>query len=234
MRRKSFEITDLDMTCQMGIIRVLIVAGYPIVSEGLESFLRDDSAILVMGVAKDGKTGLEMLRQLNPDMVILDPALNDLDGYQAIQLFLNTQPNLKVLIFSNHSDDNFVYQALRYGAHGYVLKEAPAGELLQAIHYIHEGGYWVSPQFSADLVSNYLNSKQQEDQEKYSFEQLSNREFEVFELIVNGKATKEIGEILCISDTTVAKHRISLMRKLGLKNSVELTKFAIRNGLAEA
>lgn len=214
-------------------IRVQIVAGYPIVSEGLESFLEEDSGLMVMGIARDGKSGLDMLRQLNPDLVILDPALSDLDGYQAIRLFLDVLPDLKILIFSYHTDDIFVYQALRHGAHGYVLKEAPAEELLQAIHYIHEGGYWVSPQFSADLVANYLNSKQQEDQEKTSFEQLTNREFEVFELIVNGNETKEIAEFLCISETTVAKHRISLMRKLGLKNSVELTKFAIRNGLAE-
>jgi two-component system, NarL family, response regulator NreC len=218
----------------MGKIRVLIITGYPIVSEGLESFLNDDPDILIMGIAGDGKSGLEMLRQLNPDMVILDPALNDLDGYQMIQMLLNIKPDLKILLFSNHTDENFVYQTLRYGAHGYLLKEATAEELLQSIHYIYEGGYWVGPQFSADLVANYLKGKQKEDQEKSTFERLSNREREVFELIVYGKETKEISEILCISETTVAKHRISLMRKLDMKNSVELTKYAIRNGQVEA
>lgn len=215
-------------------IRLLIVAGYPIVSEGLESFLKEDPDILVMGIARDGQNGLEMIRQLNPDLVVLDPAMNDLEGSQAIHLYLNEYPDLKILIFSNHTDEHFVYQVLQSGAHGYVLKEATATELRQAIHYIHKGGYWVGPQFSADLVTNYLNSRQKEDQEKSTFELLTNREREVFDFIVNGKATKEIGEILCISETTVAKHRISLMRKLAMNNSVELTKFAIRNGLAEA
>jgi two-component system, NarL family, response regulator NreC len=218
----------------MGKIRLLIVAGYPIVSEGLESFLKEDPEILVMGVARDGQSGLEMIRQLNPDMIILDPSLNDLEGSQAIHLYLNEHPDLKILIFSNNSDENFVYQALQSGAHGYVLKEATATELLQALHYIREGGYWVGPRYSADLVASYLSSRSKDDQEKFAFELLSKREREVCELIVSGMETKEISKILCISETTIAKHRISLMRKLELKNSVELTKFAIRNGLVEA
>jgi DNA-binding NarL/FixJ family response regulator len=218
----------------MDKIRLLIVDDHPVVGEGLQIFLDQDPGLVVLATARDGQSGLEKLKHLNPDLVLLDISMPKLDGYQAIRLFLGACPQTKILVFSAHTEEKFVYQALQAGARGYVVKGASTKELKQAIYYVMEGGYWVSPQFSPNLVSNYLRSLTADDPEKSAFDSLSDREEEVCRLIVAGKETKEIAEILSISETTVAKHRISLMHKLEMKNSIELTKFAIRNGLIEA
>jgi len=215
----------------MDKIRLLIVDDHPVVGEGLQMFLDQDPGLMVLATAKDGQRGLEKLNRLNPDLVLLDLSLPKLDGYQAIRLFLDARPQIKILVFSAHTEEKYVYQALQAGARGYVVKGASTKELIQAIYYVMQGGYWVSPQFSPNLVANYLKNLTADDPEKSAFETLTDREQEVFRLIVAGKETKEIGQILGISDTTVAKHRISFMRKLEMKNSIELTKFAIRNGL---
>jgi DNA-binding NarL/FixJ family response regulator len=215
-------------------IRLLVVDDHPVVSEAMEIILNRDPGLQVLGTARDGQSGLEKLKHLNPQMVILDLSMPVLDGFQALWLFLEAQPDVKILIFSARTDESNVYQALRAGAHGYVVKGTSTKELIEAIYYVSNGGYWVSPQFSPGLVANYLKNERLGDSEKSAFEKLSSREQEVFRLIVSGYDTKKIANILCISETTVAKHRISLMRKLKIDNVVELTKYALRSGLIEA
>lgn len=212
---------------------ILILEDHPIVSRAIASLIDQEPGLLLLGTGASGESGIKQFHLLNPDLVVVGLATSTLDGDQLTRLLLEIKPNLKVLIFSEHKDENYVYQALSAGAHGYVLKESPPEELLQAIHYIIQGGTWVSPSFSPHVISHYLDTLKVEDAEKSSFDRLTGREKEVFFLIASGRETKEIAEILGISGATVAKHRIALMKKLNLKNLVELTKFAIRNGLAE-
>jgi two-component system, NarL family, response regulator NreC len=214
-------------------IRLLVIDDHPIVSEALELFLNQDPGLLVLATARDAESGLEKLKHLNPELVVLDLFMPKLDGFQAIELYLEARPDVKILVFTARTEEHKVYQALRAGAHGYVVKGSSTKELVEAIYYVSQGGYWVSPQFSPGLVTNYLKNVQVGDTEKSAYEQLSGREQEVFRLIVSSYDTKKIANILCISETTVAKHRISLMRKLEIDNVVELTKFALRSGLIE-
>lgn len=227
------EVLDRVGALGMEKIRILVVDDHPVIGEGLEFFLNLDPGLLVMGIARNGNQGLELLRKLNPDLVVLDLSMPDLDGFEALRLFLEAKPNLRILIYSGHTEDRFVHQALRAGARGYAVKGSSFEDLKRAIHYIWDGGYWVSPQFSQGLIKNYLDPERPEDPAQAAFDSLSVREQQVFRLMVAGKETEEIAALLDISPTTVAKHRIALMRKLKLKSIVDLVKFAIRNGLAE-
>ncbi len=110
-------------------IKLLIVDDHPIVSEGLEFFLNQDPGFMVLATAKNGQIGLEKLRRMNPDVVILDISMPGLDGFQSIPLFLEDHPQLKILIFSGHTEEKFVYQSFRAGAHGYVVKGSAHEEL---------------------------------------------------------------------------------------------------------
>ena len=217
----------------METIRVLVVDDHAIIREGLEFFLGLDSGLTVLGTAKSAIEGLERLRKLNPDVVVLDLSMPHLSGMDAIQLFRDAKPEVKIVIFTAREEEKFLHHALQAGAKGYVLKGTSTEALKQAIRYVWQGEYWISPQFSASLVKSYLQAPGLENGELEVYRQLTDRERQVFRLIVDGRQTEEISEILCISGNTVAKHRNSLKEKLGMNNAVEMTKFALRNGLVE-
>lgn len=214
-------------------IRLLIVDDHPIIGEGLGMILNLDPDLVVLGTAPDGKAGLELLGKLNPEVVVLDLGMPDLSGVEAIRLYREARPETAIVIFSAHTEEKFVYQSLQAGAMAYVIKGSSPEELKQAIRLVKKGEFWISPRFSHSIVQNYLRSLEQEDPQRSAFESLSDREKQVFQLMVNGCDTDEIGDLLCISVNTVAKHRISLMKKLEVKNVVEMTKLAIRQGLIE-
>lgn len=215
-------------------VRLLIVDDHPVMGQGLEYFLNLDPGLQVLGTAKDGQAGLEQLRKLNPDVVILDLTMPNLSGQEAIRLYLETNSRIQIVVFSAHQEEKMVHQALQAGVRGYVVKGSSLKDLKQAIHYVRDGGYWISPQFSPGIVAAYLGNENRGLTGTGNFDSLSDREQQVFRLMVAGKETEEIADLLCISGNTVAKHRISLMRKLGLKNVVEMTKLAIRHGLIDA
>lgn len=218
----------------MNKVSILLIDDHPIVVKGLQFFLDQDPGLRVVGVAPDGITGFKLLQQWHPEIIVMDLSMPKLDGLEAISLYRKTDPRLKIVVFTAHAEEKYVYQSLHAGAQGYVLKGSSPNELKQAIDFVRQGGCWVSPQFSQSIIQNYLNSKWSEDREIQAFDGLSDREEQVLRLMVAGKQTEEISEMLFISPNTVAKHRSSLMGKLGLKNIVELTKFAIRNGIIEA
>ncbi len=215
-------------------IRILVVDNHPIIGEALEFFLNRDSALLVLGSARDGQEGLRLLRRWNPDLVVLDLSMLELHGLEAIPLYLAANPRLKIVVYSAHTEGKIVDQVLKAGAHGFVVKGSSVAELQQAIHYVWAGGYWLSPQLNQSLIANYLNRQMSEEIEKDPLDYLTQRELQVMRLLVNGKVTSEISRLLAIAPSTVAKHRISLLRKLHLKNTVELTRFAAHHGLSHS
>ena len=217
----------------MDKIRILVVDDHPIMGQGLEHFLNLEPDMQVIGMAGDGLAGLELLRKWNPDVVVLDLSMPKMSGQEAISLYCQVKPALQIVIFSAHQDENSVHQALQAGANGYVIKGSSVKELIQAIRYVGKGGYWVSPQFSPGIMAAFLKSRAGAAPESEGFGNLSEREQQVFRLMVEGRETEQIAEILCIGGTTVAKHRSALMRKLGVKNAVEMTRYAIRRGLVE-
>jgi len=213
---------------------ILLVDDHPIIGEGLEFFLNLDPNLEVIGTASNAMAGLTLLKKLHPNVVVLDLEMPDMDGLEAISLYRGTDPKISIIVFSAHTEEKFVYQSLFAGARGYVVKGASPDDLKQAINLVQRGGFWVSTQFSRNIIENYLKSHQEEDPEDRTLSELTEREKQVFRLIVAGKQTEEIGESLYISVNTVAKHRTSLMKKLGVDNVVDLTKLAIRHGITRA
>lgn len=217
----------------MDEVRLLIVDDHPIIEQGLLLFLEQYPHIRVVDTAKDAMTGLEMLRQHKPDIVLLDLNMPKLDGLEAIRLYLREQPQIGIIVFTAHKNDVYVYQALEAGARGYALKGEAISRVVEAIQEVRRGGYWLSPELNRGIINSILKKPGQRPSELDTYRSLSIREQQVFRLLAKGKSTAEVADILHISPKTVAKHRVAVKEKLELNNVAEMANYAARIGLAE-
>jgi two-component system, NarL family, response regulator NreC len=212
----------------MSNLRMLIVDDHPVIVEGLLLFLGEYPDIQVVSTALNCQEGLEKLHQCNPDVVVMDLMLPEIDGFDAIRLFLQQEPEVPIVVYSGLKDDLSVNQALEAGARGYVLKGDPVSQLVDAVRVVRSGGYWLSPKLKQTLIASILKGDWQERGRPHGLENLSVREQEVFWLLAKGKSTTEVGNILFISPKTVGKHRVAIKTKLKLKNVAEMANYAMR------
>lgn len=212
-------------------LRVLIVDDHPIISEGLPILLQCYPDIAVVGVACDGEEGLAQLRRLKPECVIIDLTLPKVGGVEAIRLYLQEQPDLGVVVYTGHKEENLMFQALQAGARAYVFKGAPVAALASAIREVHRGGYWLSNELTPAVLKRYLSQHGRETEEFAEFQKLSNREKQVFMLLAKGKSPRQVSEALFISIKTVSKHQTAIKDKLKVKNAAEMAIYAMRLGL---
>ncbi|MBT0666662.1 response regulator transcription factor [Geobacter pelophilus] len=210
-------------------IRVLLVDDHKIVREGLNSLLSRESSIQVVGEADNGRSSIQMTRELTPDVVIMDISMPDMNGIEATQRIRNEMPACKVLALSMHADRRFVIELLKAGANGYMMKDCAADDLVAGIHTVSNGDTYLSPKISNLLVDDYM--KRIQDAPLSVASVLSTREREVLQLLAEGNNTKEIAFSLDISIKTVESHRTQIMKKLKVHSIAELTKLAIREGL---
>ncbi len=216
----------------MNLIKVLIVDDHPVVREGILCMLTAEQDLEVVGSAGDGEEALGMVRYLAPDVVLLDLNMPRLNGFEATRLIRETAPSVRVVVLSMHSKEAYIHRAFSAGATGYVLKGTPVGEIPQAIREVHRGNFFICSLLQGSIIKSYLKScKKADDQEGYDL--LSEREQQVFRLIVEGHSTGRIAEQLYVSPKTVEKHRVNLMRKLELNNLVEMIKYAVRVGIID-
>jgi DNA-binding NarL/FixJ family response regulator len=213
-------------------IKVLIVDDHQIMREGLRSLLEKESDIQVLGEAEDGRMIQRMARELQPDVIIMDVAMPDLNGIEATRQVVAELPGIKIIALSMHSDRRFVLNMLKAGATGYMLKDCAFKELAKAIRVVMSNKVFLSPEVADIVVQDYLSTTQ--PTESSAFNQLSPREREVLQLIAEGKTSALIGESLHISVKTVETHRQQIMVKLKIRTVAELTKYAIREGLTSA
>lgn len=217
----------------MDQLRLLVVDEHPIVEEGLEHFLKEYPDVRIVAKAANGLEGLAQLRRTAVDIVVLELSLPGLDGIEAIRLYLEEKPGLAMVVYSGHKDEASVYRALKAGARGYVLKSSPPPELVEAIRTVHHGGYALSPSLNPAIIEFYLEHRDHGFDQLAEYHLLTDREKQVFRLLANGRQTREIGDLLCISPKTVAKHRAAVKKKLSLKNAVEMAQYAMRLGLID-
>ena len=217
----------------MDRLRILVVDEHPIVSEGLESFLTDYPDLSIVATVSNIAACLEELQNQTIDIVLLELAVSDVDGSDVIQLILNAKPDIAVLIYSRLDTEASVYWALKMGARGYILKTSPLPELAQAIREVSRGEYVLSPSLNPAIIKFYLEHRDRGFDQFAEFQLLTDREQQVFRLLADGRQTRDIGEILCISPKTVAKHRASIKKKLSLKNEVEMAQYAQSIGILE-
>lgn len=216
----------------MAKIRVLVVDDHTLIRQGIVGLLRSQPDIEVVGEAGDGREALRVAAETNPDVVLMDIAMPEMGGLDATRELKSWQPELRVLIVTIHDREDYLFQALRAGASGYVLKGADVQDLLAAVRSAHRGEVYLYPTVTKALVSDYLRrAKSGEDRERY--DGLSDREREILALIAQGMTTPEIAAALFLSPHTVQSHRDHIMAKLGLHSKAALIKYAIARGLIE-
>ena len=212
-------------------VRILLADDHTILRAGIRALLEDEPDMVVIGEAEDGRTAVKLVCQLKPDVVLMDIAMPLLNGLEATRQIKNDCPQVKVLILSMHDNEEYIRQALVNGAMGYILKDAAAHELLDAIHAVYKGEAVRSPAITRLVIENYL--RWGDLQKDNSSNGLSPREREVLQLIAEGYSNREISEILCISIKTVQTHRMNLMSKLDLHDRADLIKYAIQRKIID-
>jgi DNA-binding NarL/FixJ family response regulator len=210
-------------------IRVLLADDHRILRQGLRSLLGANADFEIIAEADDGRTAVEMTERLNPQVVVMDIGMPDLNGIEATRQITARCPAVRVVALSAYADRRLISEILKAGASGYLLKDAAFDELAEAIRTAAARKVYLSPRIAAELVDDYVRMSR--DPGPSVFESLSPREREVLQLIAEGHSTKEIARILKVSVKTVETHRRQLMNKLELFSVAELTRYAIREGL---
>lgn len=216
----------------MSRIRVLIADDHPIVRKGLRQLLEAEADMQVVEEAGDGMEALEKVRVHHPDVLLLDIAMPRLSGLEAAQMVGSAAPGTRIVILSMYEKEAYARQALEAGALGYVLKGGPSEEIPAAIRAAHKGQYFLSSSITSSVVGTYLKGDRQAPADR-GYESLSERERQVFLLLVEGNSTAQVADILCISPKTVEKHRLNIAGKLGTESPVEMVKYAVRIGLVD-
>ncbi len=210
-------------------MRVLLVDDHSIVRDGLRLCMGAADRYEVVGEAENGRSAVELATELTPDVVIMDVAMPGMNGIEATRQVVALPNPPKVVVLSMHSDREFVVEALRAGASGYLMKASAFDELLRAMDAVTEGKTYLSPSITDVVVDNYVRKRP--DDKANAFSVLTARERQILQLLAEGSTAKEIGVKLGISDKTVHAFRNRVMEKLDLHSVAELTKYAIRHGL---
>ncbi|HEV2776240.1 MAG TPA: response regulator transcription factor [Solirubrobacteraceae bacterium] len=211
------------------VVRILLADDHAVVRHGLRLTLEAEPDFEVVAEASDGAQAVNAALRADIDLAILDISMPRLTGIQATRQLVEQRPDLRVLILSMHDSEQFFFEALRAGASGYVLKSAAHTDLVAACRATMRGEPFLYPRGVAALVREHLA----QGREATMSDPLSARESEVVKLIAEGLTSREIGAVLSISDKTVERHRANVLEKLGLKDRVALTRYAIRRGLVE-
>lgn len=211
-------------------IRVFLADDHAVVRDGLRFILEAQGDISVVGDAANGRQALRQIQHLQPDVVIMDIAMPELNGIEVTHRIRETSPSIQVVILSMYSTDEHIFRALQAGAKGYLLKESAGQEVVKAVHAVHLGRRYLGQKISNKVIDEYMR-KRETAESKSPLARLSAREREILQLVVEGKSSAEIAEILYLSPKTVETYRSRLMQKLGINDIPSLVKFAIQHGL---
>jgi two-component system, NarL family, response regulator NreC len=213
-------------------IHILLADDHTILRAGLKMMLNAQPDMEVVGEAQDGRQAVHEAQRLHPDIILMDITMPDMNGIEATRQVKKQLPDVKVLILTMHENEEYVFQALRAGASGYMLKEAAHTDLINALHVIQSGNFYLSPTAQSVMVGDYLQ-RVRAGEEKDSYSSLTEREREILKLVAEGFTNNQIAERLVISPKTVDTHRTHIMDKLNLHSRAELVKYAMRRGLLE-
>lgn len=204
---------------------VLIVDDHPIVRQGLRQLINREDDLQVCGEAGDVKEARDALKNLKPDVVILDLSLKDSDGLELIKDIRGRDQALPVLVLSMHDEAIYAERLLGAGANGYIMKQAAADQLLSAVRRVLTGGVYVSEAVGATMIEKYASSGRSKPTDPLN--ELSNRELQVLNLVGRGQSTREVAENLNLSVKTVESHRQRIKKKLGLQTASQLVQYAV-------
>jgi two-component system response regulator NreC len=212
-------------------IRILVCDDHALFREGVKTILRSCPQFELIGEASDGRQAVDLAKDLNPNVVLMDISMPVLKGFDAARRIHKAQPEVAILILTIYDDEDMVARCLSSGAAGYILKDAPPAQLVYAVQAVSRGEKYMSPRVLKSVVNSYLTRP---EQVRTRYELLSDREREILVMLAEGYALKEVATKLNLSVKTVDAHKVNLMRKLELHDRSELIRYAIRKKLIEA
>ena len=211
-------------------IRILLADDHTLMRQGLRALLERQEGFSVVAEAADGHEAVTQAAAQRPDIAIIDIAMSNLNGIEATRRITEKQPDTAVIILSMHADEGYVLRALSAGARGYLLKDSPEQDLINAIRAVKQGKAFFSPEISRMLAEDYMRQMRQRGVDD-SYELLTPREKEILQMLGEGKSNKEVAARLNLSPHTVETHRGNILEKLNLHSAAELILYAVRKGI---
>jgi len=213
-------------------IRVLLAEDHTIVRQGIAALLGAESDMEVVGEASNGLEAIELARKLGPDVILMDIGMKQLNGLEATREIKRLFPSMKILVLTMHDNEEWIFQILKAGASGYLIKDTAMTDLTSALRAVSQGDSYLSPSISKRVIEEYIR-KAESGEKKGPEDLLSGREREILQLIAEGNSIPQISNLLCISKKTVEAHKAHIMEKLKIHDKVGLIKYAIRSGLSK-
>ena len=214
----------------MNPVRIVLADDHTVMRNGLRLLLERQPNLKVVGEAADGRQAVALSESANPDVVIMDIGMPNLNGIEAARQIVTHNPRTAIAILSMHSDESYVIRALKAGARAYLLKDSAEADLLAAVRALTEGKSFFSPAISKILVEDYMRQLESRGAED-TYELLTNREREILQLLAEGRTNKEVANMLNLSLYTVETHRTHILQKLNLHSVPELILYAVRKGI---
>jgi len=211
-------------------IRILLADDHTVVRDGLRAILDRESGMTVVGEAADGRECVELAASELPDVVVMDLAMPNMNGMEATRRIVAANSHIGVVILSMHQDESYVLGSLKAGAKGYLLKDSMRSEVIEAIRSVAEGRSFLTRKIARIMQEDYITRLQQRGLED-RYDLLSEREREILQMIAEGRANKEVANLLNISVTTVETHRGHILQKLDIHSVPELILYAVRKGI---
>ncbi|MEK4840932.1 MULTISPECIES: response regulator [Bacillus] len=212
-------------------IKVLLVDDHTVVLKGLAFFLSTQEDLDLVGEANNGKEALVKVGEINPDVILMDLYMPEMDGVEATAYIKKEYPNVKVIVLTSFSDQAHVLPALRAGASGYILKDVEPDQLVEAIRSAYKGNIQLHPDIANALLSQTLPVEEKEEEPSIQVDVLTARENEVLQLLAKGMSNKEIASVLVITEKTVKAHVSSILSKLNLSDRTQAALYAVKNGI---
>jgi DNA-binding NarL/FixJ family response regulator len=213
-------------------IRVLLAEDHTIVRQGIAALLGTESDMEVVGEASNGLEAIELAKKLSPEVILMDIGMRQLNGLEATREIKRLFPSMKILILTMYENEEWIFQILKAGASGYLIKDSAMTDLTSALRAVYQGDSYLSPSISKMVIEEYIR-KAESGEKKGVEDLLSGREREILQLIAEGNSVPQISSLLCISKKTVEAHKAHIMEKLNIRDKVGLIKYAIRTGLTK-
>ncbi len=217
----------------MNKIKILLIDDHLVVRDGLRSLLAAEADMEIVGEGGNGRQAVQMARDLQPDVIVMDIGMPILNGLEASAQIIEAGSKARVLILSSYSEDKYVHQLAEAGVAGYLVKESAASELINAVRQVHKGNPYFSPTILKRILGLYRSSHGAAGEQGRGNEPLTSREQEVLQMVAEGHVNKQIAATLNLSIKTVGKHRQQLMDKLDIHDIAGLTRYAIARGIVE-
>ena len=216
----------------MSTIRVMITDDHRLFREGLGQICTAKGGFEIVGEAENGEQAIEMARRLKPDVILMDIRMPKMDGVQATSVITEEHPNMHVVVLTMQREDHFVFDAIRAGAHGYLLKDVDATTLLDTIRRVHQGEAMIDPLLAAKVLDEFRRLSDPEANQQESVERLTEGEMDVLRLVAQGLDNREIAKALSLSESTIANRLREIYQKLHVNNRTQAALFALRRGWA--